>query len=71
VDHPNTTSTAKFNLMEKTALKIRHLVEALDEEEICFHDRPTSALRTACKGTSHSATTKTQPSEEHSWCKMR
>jgi hypothetical protein len=29
----DTTSTAKFDLMEKkTALKIRHLVEAMDEE---------------------------------------
>jgi hypothetical protein len=33
----DTTSTAKFNLMEKTALKIRHLVEAIDEEEKSFH----------------------------------
>jgi hypothetical protein len=27
----DTTATTKFNLMEKTALKVRHLVEALDE----------------------------------------
>jgi hypothetical protein len=35
----DTTSTAKFNLMEKTALKIRHLVEAMDEEVISFHEQ--------------------------------
>jgi hypothetical protein len=35
----DTTSTAKFNLMENIALKIRQLVKAMDEEEIIFHDR--------------------------------
>jgi hypothetical protein len=35
----DTTSTAKFNLMEKTALKIRHLVEAMAEEVISFHEQ--------------------------------
>jgi hypothetical protein len=37
----DTTSTAKSNLMEKTALKIRHLVEPMDEEEISFHEQTT------------------------------
>jgi hypothetical protein len=27
--------------MEKTALKIRNLVEAMDEEEISFHEQTT------------------------------
>jgi hypothetical protein len=40
----DTTSTAKLNLMEKTALKIRHLVEAMDEEEINFHEQTTQNL---------------------------
>jgi hypothetical protein len=40
----DTTSTAKFNLMEKTALKIRHIFEAMDEEEISFHERTTQNL---------------------------
>jgi hypothetical protein len=40
------TSTAKFNLMmmERTVLKIRHLVEAMDEEEISFHEQTTQNL---------------------------
>jgi hypothetical protein len=33
------TSTTKFNLMKKTALKIRNLVEAMDDEKISFHER--------------------------------
>jgi hypothetical protein len=40
----DTTSTAKFNLMEKTALKIRHLVEAMDEQEISFHEQMAQYL---------------------------
>jgi hypothetical protein len=40
----DTTSTAKFNLIEKTALKIKHLVEAIDEEEISFHEQTTQNL---------------------------
>jgi lipopolysaccharide biosynthesis glycosyltransferase len=40
----DTTSTAKINLMEKTALKIRHLVEAMDEEEISFHEQTARNL---------------------------
>jgi hypothetical protein len=35
----HTTSTAKFNLMKKIALKIRHLVEAMDKEGISFHEK--------------------------------
>jgi nitrate reductase alpha subunit len=31
-------------LMEKTALKIRHLVEAMDEEEISFHEQKAQNL---------------------------
>jgi hypothetical protein len=30
--------------MEKTALKIRHLVKAMDEEEISFHKQTTQNL---------------------------
>jgi hypothetical protein len=40
----DTMPTAKFNLMEKTALKIRHLVEAMDEEEISFHEQMVQNL---------------------------
>jgi hypothetical protein len=40
----DTTSTAKFNLMKKTALKIRHIFEAMDEEEISFHEQTTQNL---------------------------
>jgi hypothetical protein len=40
----DTTSTAKSNLKEKTALKIRHLVEAMDEEEISFHEQMAQNL---------------------------
>jgi hypothetical protein len=36
----DTTSTA----MEKTALKIRHLVEAMDEEEISYHEHVAQNL---------------------------
>jgi hypothetical protein len=41
----DTTSTAKFNLMEKTALKIRHLVEAMDDKVISFHEQTARNLR--------------------------
>jgi hypothetical protein len=40
----DTTSTAKFNLMEKTALIITHLVKAMDEEEISFHEQTLQNL---------------------------
>jgi hypothetical protein len=40
----DTTSTAKFNLLEKTALKIRHLVGALEKEEISFHEQTAQNL---------------------------
>jgi nitrate reductase alpha subunit len=38
--------------MEKTASKIRHLVEAMDEEEISFHDQstPNMVIETSLKG---------------------
>jgi hypothetical protein len=38
------TSTANFNLMENTALKIRHLVEAMDEEKISFYEQTAQNL---------------------------
>jgi hypothetical protein len=31
--------------MEKTALKIRHLVEAMDDEVISFHEQTARNLR--------------------------
>jgi nitrate reductase alpha subunit len=39
-----TTITVKFNLMERTALKIRHFVEAMEEEQIRFHEQTTQDL---------------------------
>jgi hypothetical protein len=40
----DTTSTVKFNLMENKALKIRHLVKAMDEEEISFYEQTSQNL---------------------------
>jgi hypothetical protein len=39
-----TTITVKFNLMERTALKNRHFVEAMEEEQIRFHEQTTQDL---------------------------
>jgi hypothetical protein len=38
----DTTSTAKYNLMKRTALPIRKLIEAMDEEDISFYEQTTA-----------------------------
>jgi hypothetical protein len=40
----DTTSTVKFNLMERTSLKIRHLLKAMDEEVISFQEQTAENL---------------------------